>query len=234
MHQQAVTRPGLRLRIRRGEGLLAAAQGRLGRRPGVPCRLGHATPPRLIRKPQGPVGMTARPAEQAGAGSFLRVDAGAGLGSHRLARGPLPPRRRTAVRSAARLTRWGLRPGATLTSAAHSRAHSLLGWPQVPGLWCHKAWRCWAPALPPRARLGCGREEGRGRHAPPGVVQAGRVLRPGWSLPPLWRALRGTPAPSALAKMLWPRRPRQASAARRPAVRGRRSAAVTARTKTAG
>src|SRR5262249_14664001 len=60
------------------------------------------------------------------------------------------------------------------------------------------------------------------------------VLRTVCSLQPSWRAIRGTPAPYSLAKIIWQRRTRQASAERRPAFKCRRSSVVTSRTKTEG
>ena len=73
LHQQAITRHGFRIRISRRDGLLKKAQGLLGRRPGVQRWLGHATPPRLILKAQGPLRMTGRQADQAVTGFFLRA-----------------------------------------------------------------------------------------------------------------------------------------------------------------
>jgi hypothetical protein len=171
LHQQAITSQGFGVRIGRGDGLLDEAQGLLGRRPGMQHGLGHATPPRLILKAQHPLRMTGSQANQAGAGFFLRAYAGSGLVIQPLARGHLIPKRHNAVRIASRLTRWGVRPWAKLTSAANSKLHTLVGWPKVRGLWCNNAWSRWAPALPNRSRVVWGRQDARGRHATPWILE---------------------------------------------------------------
>jgi len=158
LDQQAITGQGFGVRIGGGHGLLDEVQGLLRGRPGMQPGLGQATPPRLIFKPQRPLRVAGCQADQAGPGFFLRAYAGSGLVIQCLARCQLTSKRRKAVRIASRLTRWGVRPWAKLTSAANSNVHRLVGWPKVRGLWCNKAWSRWAPSLPKRSRVVWGRE----------------------------------------------------------------------------
>src|SRR5262249_36333430 len=181
-----------------------------------------------------PLGMARGHAAQAVPGFFLRVYAGAGLVSQRLARGQLTSKRRQAVRIASRLTRWGVTPWAKLTSAASSKGHRLVGWPKVRGLWCRKAWSRFAPSAPTRSRVVWGREEPRWRHASPRRLNACPTLRTVCSLQSTWRALRGTPAPYSLASTIWQRRTVQTSADRRPLSSCWRSAGVRNRTNPEG
>ncbi len=232
LDEQALTGQGFGLRSGGRHGLLDDPQGLVRGRPGLPRGLRHATPPRLLFTPQRPRGMARRPAAQAVAGFFWRAYAGSGLVIQGLARCQLTSKRRTAVRIAARLTRGAVRPWAKLTAAANSNVPRLGGWPQGRGLWCHKACRRWAPAAPKRARVVWGRAGPRCRHPTPGVVKAGTTWRTVWSLPPTWRAMRGTPAPYSLARTIWQRRTRKALADRRPPSICWRSSGVKNRTNT--
>src|SRR5712692_6990485 len=232
LDEQAITGQGFGIRSGGRHGLLDAPQGLLRGSPGLQRGLRQATPPRLIFKPQRPLGMAHRQADQAVPGFFLRAYAGSGLVIQCLARCQLTSKRRNAVRIASRLTRWAVRPWAKLTSAANSNVHRLVGWPKVRGLWCNKACSRWAPSAPKRARVVWGREGPRCRHPTPWVLKAGTTLRTVWSLHPTWRAMRGTPAPYALARTIWQRRTRKALADRRPPSICWRSSGVKNRTNT--
>src|SRR5713101_3129294 len=148
LDQQAVTGQGFGVRIGGWHGLLDEVQGLLRGSPGMQPGLRQATPPRLIFKAQRPLRVAGGQTDQAVPGFFLRAYAGSGLVIQRLARCQLTPKRRKAVRIAARLTRWAVRPWAKLTAAAPSNVQRLLGWPKVRGLWCHKACSRSAPAAP--------------------------------------------------------------------------------------
>src|SRR5712692_4015812 len=221
LDEQAITGQGFGIRSGGRHGLLDDPQGLLRGSPGLQRGLRQATPPRLIFT-----------ADQAVAGFFWRAYAGAGLVIQRLARCQLTSKRRKAVRSASRLTRWAVRPWAKLTAAANSNVHRLVGWPKVRGLWCNKACSRWAPSAPKRARVVWGREGPRCRHPTPWVLKAGTTLRTVWSLHPTWRAMRGTPAPYSLARTIWQRRTRKALADRRPPSICWRSSGVKNRTNT--
>ena len=135
LDQPALTGQGCGVRIGGRHGLLDAPQGLLRRSPGLQRGRRQATSTTSHLHSPAPTPGGLRPSGSGGLpGFFLRADAGAGLVSQRVARCQFTSTRRRAVRIAARLTRWGVRPWAKLTSAATSHVHRLLGWPKVRGL----------------------------------------------------------------------------------------------------
>src|SRR5207244_9688013 len=70
---------------------------------------------------------------------FFRAYAGSGLVSQCLARFQPTPRRFKVARIVSLLTGSAVKPCSKLTLAAHARAHRLVGWLNVRGLWLNRA-----------------------------------------------------------------------------------------------
>jgi hypothetical protein len=105
-----------------------------------------------------------------------------------------------AWRIVSSLTRSAVILAAKLTSATSSRVQTLVGLPNVRGLWCSSARiRSAAPAST-LAWILWGRLDPRVRHAStPSRSNSRSTLRTVWSLHPSTSAIRGTHSPRALA-----------------------------------
>src|SRR5262249_54877689 len=109
--------------------------------PSVQVGTSKATPPGLIGKAQSPVRRLLGQSDQAVTPPFFRAYPGSGLVIQCLARCQLMPRRSRVWRMVSPLTRVGTIPWATLTSAAHSRVQTLVGWPKSRGRRCKRVRR---------------------------------------------------------------------------------------------
>src|SRR5215212_5055737 len=133
--QQAVAGRRLRVRVVLRDRLFDQPRSGILLDPGAEAGSGQTTPPDLIPDAQGPGRMARSQADQAVARTFLRAYSGSGLVIHPLARFQRTPRRRMARRIVSSLTRSAVMPSAKLTSATKSSVQTLVGLPNVLGLW---------------------------------------------------------------------------------------------------
>src|SRR4051812_34568780 len=140
--QQAVAGQRLGVRVVLRDRLLDQPHVAILLDPGVEPGSSQAAPPDLVLEAQGPGRMTCGQADQAIARTFFRAYSGSGLVIHCLARFQRTPRRQIAWRIVSPLTRSVVIPSTKLTSAARSSVHTLVGLPNVRGLWCSSARRC--------------------------------------------------------------------------------------------
>ena len=158
-HQQAITGQRLGIGVVLGWGQLLQLLRGLGVSPALLVGLGEPTPPDFVANPQRPRRLGVGPLDEPVAPFFFRAYAGSGLVIQCLARFQVTPNRRRASRMVSSLTSRGVRPWATLTSAASASVHRLVGLSNVRGLWCHSARRdSQAPASKMVDRV-CGRDE---------------------------------------------------------------------------
>lgn len=138
-NQQAITSQRLGVRIVLGHGLLNQTQRFPFCCPSVHVRLRDPAPPDFILKADGIFRVMRYQFNQTVSVSFFRTYAGSGLVIHCLARFQRTPNRCNAVRTASRLTRFGVKLCSKLTSAANSSVHKLVSLPKSRGLWCSNA-----------------------------------------------------------------------------------------------
>src|SRR5258708_18677165 len=138
--QHAIAGQRLRVGIGLGKLLLDQAQGAIGGVcPAVQLGASQPAPPGLIGEAQHPIGLLSRQSNQAVALPFFRAYAGSGLVIQCLARSQLIPSRSSACRMVSPLTRRATIPWATLTSAATSSFHTLVGSANARGQRCKTA-----------------------------------------------------------------------------------------------
>src|SRR5215212_4625346 len=233
--QQAVAGQRLGVRVVLGDRLFDQPQPVVLLDPGPEAGPSQPAPPDLVLEPQDPGRMARRQANQAVARTFFRAYSGSGLVIHRLARFHRTSRRRIACRIVSPLTRSAVIPSAKATSAASSIVQTLVGWPNVRGLWCSIARICSAPTASTLAWMVCGRLDPRVRQASSPSRSNSRItLRTVWSLQPSVAAIRGTHSSRALASRIWQRRTTYTSFECSPTSSRSRSFLVNSRTKMGG
>src|SRR3712207_674806 len=90
-------------------------------------------PPRLVLKADGPLWMSETEPDQPVACPFFLSYSGSGLSIHRFARCQRIPSLAKVARTVSALTRPSVRPSSKLTSAAKSKVHRLVGFPNCRG-----------------------------------------------------------------------------------------------------
>ena len=163
--QQAVAGQRLGVRVVLRDRLFDQPQSVILLDPGVEAGSSQTAPPDLILEAQDPGRMARGQADQAVARTFFRAYSGSGLVIHCLARFQRTPRRRIACRIVSPLTRSAVIPSAKLTSAARSSVHTLVGLPNVRGLWCSSARSCSSATSSTFRWMVWGRLDPRVRHA---------------------------------------------------------------------
>src|SRR5262249_45326131 len=182
--------------------------------PRVHRRLGHATPPGLIREPQRPVAVLLPQSDQAVTPPFFRAYAGSGLVIQCLARSQLTPKRSRVCRMVSPLTCVATLPVAQLTSAASAKVHTLVGLPTAPGVRGTGARGRMDWPAPRAKRVRLARDEPVGRAGSPVALKACRAPCTVWSSMPKDAAMRGARSLRALANRIWHRRKTKASGER--------------------
>jgi len=240
--QHAVAGQRLRVGIIREFPLLDQAhRPRLGVRPGGQMGAGEATPPRRIGQAAHPVRAPLRQGNQAVTLSFFRAYLGSGLVIECLARSQLMPRRRSVCRIVSPLTWVDTLPAATLTSAASSNVHPLVGLPNARGQRCRSA-RSRSACSGPKSKdqmgaLGAGRSLGQALQT--GGIDGMPGIEDGLVVDAQGRGDAGGALPAGagqedLAKRIWQRRKTKASAERSPFSSAVRSSSLSGRTKRGG
>jgi hypothetical protein len=125
--QKPIAGQGFGVGIVFGDRLLGEVQRLVRGRPAVQGRLGQATPPGLVQKPERPTRMLLGEPDQPVAPPFFAAYSGSGLVIQPLARVQSSPTRWRVVRIVSPLTRrrWVI-PSATLTSASSASVQTLV------------------------------------------------------------------------------------------------------------
>ncbi len=230
---QPITRDRLGLGVVLVWLVLAQAQRR-GVCPGLEGGLGVTAPPHRILKAQDPVRMPSREGDQAIAPLFFRVEGGAGLGIQCVARFPGVCRRWRARRMLASLRTRSVTPCSWPIAAARPSVPTPVGFPERRGDGGKRCWRLAPLAASSTGAAVFGRVDGFAKPSTPCVCKAWRMLRTVWTEQLTTGAMGVGDSRWALARTIWARRTRQASAVRRSASHCRRSSSVKGRRKRGG
>src|SRR5215212_24948 len=210
---EAVPGYGLRLGVVFGDRLLDHARGLALLGEGAQSGQRHPAPPAFVQKADGPQRVGVGCLHQSVAPPFFRSYKGSGEVIHRLARCQRMPRRRERVaRMVSTETLFSVRPSSKAASAAISRVHRLVSYPNSLGD------RCSIP---------------RSRSAD-FSLKAGMALRTVCEAHPRLSAILGGELPRALASSIWQRRITKVSLERSPASRHSRSFSDNFRTYIGG
>jgi hypothetical protein len=131
-------------------------------------------------------------------------------------------------------TRLWVSPSSKAASAAISRVHRLVSYPNSLGERCSISRKASALFSSKASRVRFGREEPGCRASKPLSLKAWMALRTVWEPHPKLAAILGGDSPRALPRSIWLRRRTKASLERSPAVRASRSSWDNERTKIGG
>ena len=146
----------------------------------------------------------------------------------------IPSRRERVARMVSPETRPPVSPSSKATSAAISKVHRLVWYPNSLGERCKSPLKASAPS-PSKAAWTCfGREEPGVRASMPLSLKAWMALRAVWEPHPRLSAILGGERPRALASSIWDRRITKVSLERSPALRSSRSCFDSSRTNIGG
>src|SRR5215210_4634375 len=210
---EAVAGYGLRVGVVFGDRLLDHARGLALLGEGAQSGQRHPAPPAFVQKADGPQGVGVGCLHQSVAPPFFRSYKGSGEVIQRLARCQRMPRRREIfTRTASPETLFSVRPSSKAASAAISRVHRLVSYPNSLG----ERWSI------PRSR------------SAEFASKARMALRTVCEAHPRLSAILGGELPRALASSIWQRRRTKVSLECSPASRLSRSFADNSRTNIGG
>src|SRR5215203_2252437 len=232
---EAVAGYGLRLGVVFGDRLLDHARGLALLGEGAQSGQRHPAPPAFVQKADGPQRVGVGCLHQSVAPPFFRSYKGSGEVIHRLARCQRMPRRRERVaRMVSPETLFSVRPSSKAASAAISRVHRLVSYPNSLGDRCSIPRSRSAEFASKAGYTRFGVEEPAMSASKPFSLKARMALRTVCEAHPRLSAILGGELPRALASSIWQRRITKVSLERSPASRHSRSFSDNFRTYIGG
>src|SRR5215213_875495 len=229
---EAVAGDGLRLGVVFGNRPLDETLGFTFLAPATQGRQGHPAPPAFVLEANGPFGIGSGRFHQPVAASFFLSYRGSGEVIQRFARCHLTPRRRESVaRMVSPETRLCVIPSSKATSAAISKVHRLLWWPNSLGQRCSSPLKASALSSSKASRVRRGREDLAIKASTPLALQSWMASRTVCWPQPRFFAICGTSSLLEEARSICERRRVKASLERSPAWRVSRSFSESERTK---
>src|ERR671911_514842 len=232
---EAVAGYGLRVGVVFGDRLLDHARGLALLTEGAQSGQRHPAPPAFVQKADGPQRVGVGCLHQSVAPPFFRSYKGSGEVIHRLARCQRMPRRRERVaRMVSPETLFSVRPSSKAASAAISKVHRLLSYPNSLGEWWSIPRSRSAESASKAAYTRLGVEEPGVSASMPLSLKVRMALRTVCEAHPRLKAILGGERLRALARRIWQRRITKVSLERSSALRLSRSFSDNFRTNIGG